>query len=502
MKQNQNRESGKRRGVNLASSRKAGGRNFLTSDTKIAEDERRRRWLAASGLNLLVAALLVGVLWDGGYFPSGKWTFSLLMLAAAALEVTLSGRGRYRLPVCFWPLAALAGLAAASVLWSVAPGDTWREIVVLAALLAAAFTAGSELRRPGVLELLAAWLAYCGAFAAGWGIITYLLRMAPYSGVADGVMRAGSTFGYANALSCFSLMALPVTGALLRGAPRRQRPLLTLAISLETAAVILTFARFGYIILPVVAAVFIVTGFRRGDAGTFAVAVAAGLAVAVVAALGESYDRPFAGLAAVIGLLTAGWLSQMAAGGGFGHRRTAKAATLAFGLPAALAVLAAASLRHLAWQRFVRGLGPGSLLPHRLQTFAGALAAIRQHLLFGSGLGTFAVSYQLYAEAGYSKFAHNLVLQFAVDLGLNGGILMAALLLLAALAAARRLVTDAGALPRAFAAAALVFIAYNLFDWEWYFPALAGWFVVAVAAASVPERDRKRHRGVRQGTGL
>ena len=459
----------------------------MTIDTNIAKDELRRRWLAASGLYLLLAALLVGVLWDGGYFPSGKWTFSLLMLAAGALEATLPGKGRYRLPACFWPLAALAALAAASVLWSVAPADTWREFVVLAGLLAAAFTAGSELRRPGIPELLAVWLAYCGAFVAGWGVITYFLRTAPYSSVADGVMRAGSTFGYANALSCFSLMALPVTGALLRGAPRRQRPLLTLAISLETAAVILTFARFGYVMLPVIAAVFIVTGFRRGDAGAFAAAVAAGLAVAVVAALGESYDRPFAGLTAAIVLLAAGWLFQMAADGSR-QRHAATAATLAFGLPAALAVLAADSLRRLAWQRFVRGLGPGSLLPHRMETFAGALAAIRHHILFGSGLGTFALSYQRYAEAGYSKFAHNVVLQFAADLGLGGGILMAALLLLAALAAVRRLATDAGALPRAFAAAALVFIAYNLFDWEWYFPALAGWFVVAVAAATVPGR--------------
>lgn len=460
-----------------------------------APEGRRRRRIAPAGLYLLMAGLLIGVLWDGGYSPGGKWTFSLLMIAAGVAELLTAGRRRVRLPAGFWLLGALTLLAAASLLWSVSPADSWRETAVLAGLLAAYFTAASQLRRRGAQELLAGWLAYSGVFASAWGVAAYIMRMEPYSGMADGVMRAGSTFGYANALSCFSLMALPVTGALLLLAPRRDRPLLSLAVSLEVAAVLLTYARFGYCLLLLIAAVLVVSGKKRGAAGEFALAFAAGLAAGVAAALGESAGRPLAGLAAVAALLAAAGLARaLMDREAFTARRFAAAAgPLAFALPALLAIIAASGLRRVAWQRFGAGLGPASLLPHRLEIFAGALAAFRQRPLAGSGIGTFAISYQRYAEAGFSRFAHNLVLQMAVEAGVAGAALMAAFLLLTA-AAATRLLAGAGALPRAFAAAALIFIAYNMFDWEWYFPALAGWFVVAVAAAAAPPGKEPRDR--------
>ena len=68
---------------------------------------------------------------------------------------------------------------------------------------------------------------------------------------------------------------------------------------------------------------------------------------------------------------------------------------------------------------------------------------------------------------------------------------MTALLVYVAALSAWRLVARADALARAFAISSIVFLAYNMFDWEWYVPALAGWFVVGVVCLE-SSNDSKR----------
>ncbi|MCL4310198.1 MAG: O-antigen ligase family protein [Actinomycetota bacterium] len=487
----------------------------MTSIMNVDNNQPRRGILDAAGLYLLLAALLTGLLLNGGYFPTAKVLLSLLFIAAAAVELlaALVGRKTLVLPAPFWILAVLTGLGGVSIIWSVSASDTVRESLALAGLLAAFLVAASQLRHPGTPGKLASWLAYSGAFVAAWGIVTYILRMAPYSGEVDGLLRAGSTLQYSNALSCFALMSLPVTGALHRQAAPGDRPLLALGITLETAAVLLTFARFGYFALLLVVVYLVVAGRRRSAGRAAGLAAGTGLAVAVAAALSEEAGLALVGLAAVVAILGAAWMAQSflepprtelcrdpRSSTAHGCRRDSRAVAgaFAFVLPAAMVVFADRSLRHIAWERFGAGLSPASLLPNRLDTFAGAVDAFRVRPLTGSGLGTFAITFQRYAIASYTRFAHNLVLQTAVDTGAIGAALMTAFLIWAAALALRRLLAGAEPLCLAFALTSLIFIAYNMFDWEWYSTALAGWFVVAVAVTAgktgdtlVPENLRR-----------
>ncbi len=453
-----------------------------------------------AGIYFLFAALLAGTLWRGGYFAAPKWTFAALLLLAGATELGASAALKeLRLPRSpgFWLFAAFCLFAGASLAWSASRADTIREAVLLAGLIAAMFTAQSQLRRSGAKALMAIafWLAYSSAFVCAWGIGTYIFRTAPYSGNVDGLLRAGSTFEYSNALSCFGLMSLPVTVTLHGLAARSDRPLLAIVIGLQVAAVLLSYARFGYAALFLLFIYFVITAWRKGTAGAIILSLAAGLTTAAGAAAAETAGRPQLGLMAVAlvsGAAWAGhrWLEQAS---GKRSRRLQRLATGAFVLGGAVAAAAlaqkSARLHAALVARFEGGFAPSRLLPHRLETFRGALDAFLVRPVAGSGLGTFAGVYQRYAIAAYSKFAHNLVLQAAVDTGLIGAISMALFLGYVVVLSARRLLADTGQLPRAFAVASLVFVAYNMFDWEWYIPALSGWFVVGLMCVEAPVRD-------------
>ncbi|MCL6105924.1 MAG: O-antigen ligase family protein [Actinobacteria bacterium] len=457
--------------------------------------------LRRAGLYLLFGALLLGTLLRGGYFPVPKWTFALLLLLAGAVEVAVVAAFKElslpRTPL-FWLLAAFSAFAAISGAWSAAPGETLRESVLLFGLLAAGYTVLSQLRcrRTETVDLIAAGVVYTTAFASAWGIVSFIIRMQPYSGYVDGFLRAGSTFEYSNALSCFGLMGLPVTFAMLKRSSPRDRPLFGLALGLETAAVLLSYARFGYVILFFLSLYFIVSAAKL-RAAVF-VSLAAGIAAAVAAAAAEESSLPTFGFFAVIAIFGCASVLQplLAARAERAARRRARlaegAAAVAVLIGAPLLILKTGRLRQIVTSRFGQGMEPSHLVPHRLDTYRGVLDAFRIHPLAGFGLGSFAGVYQRYAIASYTKFAHNLVLQTAVDTGIIGAALMSAWLALAvALSIWRLAAARAEPLARAFAISTLVFIAYNMFDWEWYVPALAGWFVVGLMVVATPDRPEK-----------
>ncbi len=453
-----------------------------------------------AGLYLLFAALLAGTLWRGGYFPAPKWTFAALLLIAGVTEIGMAAALKeLRLPRSpgFWLLAAFGIFAGASIVWSVSRADTAREATLLAGLLAAMFTAHSHIRRSPekTLKAIAFWLVYSSSFVCAWGIGAYIFRTAPYSVVVDGLLRAGSTFEYSNALSCFALMALPVTVTLHAIASPHDRPLLATTISLQVCAVLISYARFGIVVLFLLGIFFIIAGWRRGAAHTLTLSLAAGLGAAACAAAAEMARRPQLGLMATALVLGAAWAGHRFLESVSGKRRR-QIQPLATGAIALGGILAAAALAQKSARlhaalvaRFERGFAFSQLLPHRLDTYKGAADAFRVRPLAGSGLGTFAVVYQRYAIAAYTKFAHNLVLQAAVDTGLTGAVLMVLFLIYTAAFSGWRLLARGGRLPRAFAISSLIFVAYNMFDWEWYVPALAGWFTVVLMCLEAPVCD-------------
>ena len=452
----------------------------------------------------MFGALIAGTIWSGAYFPAPKWALLSLLLAAGVWELAGQARRRQlRLPrsPLLWLLMAATVLAASGVLWSVSPGVTLRESLLSLAYVAAAYvTVSGQVRDHGDRErtrsAVAAWAVYTASFVSVWGIVTYIYRIAPYTGPVDDIYRAGSTFEYSNALSCFGLMVLPLTAALWRRVSARERPLVVIAAALQVAAVCLSLSRFGAAALAVLALALMAAGWRDRMLVATLLALTGGLAAAAAALLTAEAGQQAAGLAAVILVFTVTYVTQWVYER-IGEREDAILRAARWLLPVTLVAAAGGGLAALKLnkrvsslisERFVEGFSFSRIFPHRLDTYAGAADAFRARPLAGSGLGTFAEVYQQYALARYTKFAHNLVLQAAVETGIVGAALMVLLLAYVLLLSLWRLVKSgegkggaALTLRRALALSLLPFIAYNLFDWEWYVPALTAWFVVLAA---------------------
>ncbi len=437
-------------------------------------------------LYLVFAALLLVSVWNGGYFPYSKWVFVFVAVAAGLRQLLLAavsgeavaGSRRPALPrsPALWLLVAFTLVAAAGLAWSVSPADTARETALLSAYVSVLFVISAQRAAAPreTMETALRWLAYVAAFVSAWGVVTYVLRTPPYVLLLDGLYRAGSTFEYSNALACFALMSLPPSLALLAAAPRRDRPLYVLAATLETAAVLLSFSRLGLVLLVLVYAWEFFTR-RRQVAQQLTLSRAASLVLAAAAVAAGDASLP-----GVVGVTATAAAAYLVAGR-LPLRRgwpfhVAAAATAALLLAAALA---SGRLRLALQTRVVEGFSPEKLLPHRLDTYRGALDTLADHPLLGSGLGTFARVYRDHALVSYTKFAHDLPLQVAVDTGLAGAALIVVFLLYIAVRAVAALAGSGWR--RAAAVSVLVFIVYNLVDWEWYVPALTAWFMVMTA---------------------
>ncbi|MHB0914668.1 MAG: O-antigen ligase family protein [Thermoleophilia bacterium] len=460
--------------------------------------------LRHGSLYILMAALLTGSLWRGAYFPtpaegfSGvyplftpRWMMVALLLLAGAWELAaLAAERRFRVfaSPLFWLFAAFAGFSGASYFWSSAPPVTARDSLLLLALAAVLVVArGQLLRFPGrAAARLSWWLVYTAAFVAAWGIVTYILRAAPYANEVDGIFRAGGTLEYSNALGCFALMGIPFAVALMEPDRREDRVLLGVAVMMLAAAAILSLSRSAMVLLLLVSLYLLVV--NRG--GIRFVLVLASLGFGVVLAslsmLVAEAGRGWTGMALpALVVPLAFYLLQYLLGAGSGKAlRIAYAAAVVMMASAAASVGASARARNIIAERFGEGFAWSRMLPHREDTWAGALEAFRERPLKGWGLGSFPQVYQEYSFTSYTKYAHNLVLQAAVDSGVIGAALMALFLLYVTALCLLRLARRADPTARAASVAGLVFICFNLFDWEWYVPVLAAWFMVVASLAA------------------
>lgn len=448
-----------------------------------------------AGLYILMGALLLGALWSGGYFPTPKWILAGLLLLAGLWEIAVNAflghKGVARSPA-IWCFAAFVILALASSFWTVASGQTAREAVLLTGYLCALFVARSQIARSGARGAIAMqhWLVYTAGFAAAWGIATFLLRIHPYLTFLDGLFRAASTFEYPNALGCFELMALPVTLALHQESSRKEKPLFATVAVFEIAAVILAFSRLGLVLLMAVLVYFLLTARRRSLFMESALITITGFLMAAAAlALGEAgYGKT--GLVAVAGLAMLSYLGQSRAGPLKGRsalkshflfpRASIPVAAAGGGAIATLIALSGRS-QLIIKERFGEGFSYSRLFPHRQKTWAAAYQAFSDRPLKGWGLGAFPEIFSRYQPVQFTKFAHNAVLQMAVDTGIFGAILFSLFLAYAVLLSLWRLLGKSDLMPRALAIGALAFIAYNMFDWEWYVPAITAWFMVILA---------------------
>ncbi len=457
-------------------------------------------WIKKSSFYLLFVVLLIAPLWRGGYFPEQKWYLAVGLLAAGAVELAVAiagGRWRAAWSPGFLLLALFAGYAVTTRAWSATPEITNRESMLMLGYLAVYFVVRAQLLRYGMsaLESIAAWFVYTASFTAGWGLIAFIWRWEPYTGLVDNVYRAGSTFEYSNALSCFCLMALPVTVAIMRQPGSRDRPELAAAVCLQAAAVIVSYARFGIIALALLSIYLVITGRRGGFMLSTAISLAASVPIAIVATMAAEANMPSIGTVVAMVILVAVWSIERGMDNPVFRRtlRIVAAMVAAAGLVIA-AVLAAASerMREIINIRFEEGMSLSSLLPHRLGTWQGTVDALKVRPVTGSGLGSFATVYSEHAIAVYTKYAHNLILQMAVDTGIIGAALLVLFLVYVAVLSLKWLIVKTNSVAGALAISCLIFIIYNMFDWEWYLPAITAWFVVAAACVEkIPDVDER-----------
>jgi O-antigen ligase len=261
---------------------------------------------------------------------------------------------------------------------------------------------------------------------------------------------------------------------------------------------LISYARFGFVALAAMSVYLALSGRRRGFLLSTIFSLAAAVPVAVAATMASESQQPFLGLAVgAIILAAAGLVERFMEVPAFSRAMgaiTVAAATLGL---TATAVLAGRSerMRAILSIRFSEGFSWSRLLPHRLDTWQGSIDSFRVRPVTGSGLGSFSQIFSEHAIAVYTKYAHNLILQTAVDTGVIGAALLLIFIGYIVALSGWRLIRKSQPLIRAFALAAIVFVAYNMFDWEWYVPALTAWFMVGAACLEGIGEDSKEETG-------
>lgn len=468
---------------------------------------------------------------------------ALAWLTAGSLRLRASARA-------WWGLGGLLGFAAWSALslvWSVAPAQTWVELnraLEYALAVALALAIGATDRR--ALE----------RFTHGWLLVATAVALYALGGKVAPALHVNGLFDldqtallsrlrapldYWNALSLLVVLAVPI--ALIRAAdagrpPRRRlEALLALALLLTVAG--LTYSRGGIVALLVVVVVLTFLGGRRlrplAVFALAAVATAPALAYAFSAAPLTHDGVSLAsrtGPGVVLALILVASLAALWFAGRrlIGYERGAvwgpareRAAWRAAGV--SLAALLLAGVLAMA----VSSRGVGGTISHQLDSFTAvkrdnvsdpnrllsvnsgnrwvwwkeAAGAFSARPLHGWGAGSFPVTHLLYRKQPLPVLQpHDTLLQMLAEDGLVGtllgfGALLA--LLAAALARTRRRGAAPPAAPEsdrmlaiACFAAGLAWLLHGFFDWDWDIPGVT---IPALALLGVAAADPYLARG-------
>jgi O-Antigen ligase len=481
----------------------------------------------------LAAALLVVVLYAA--FAHGAVagsTYARIEVALAAIAALAGAAWLWTGTLRFAaPRLALAGIAllalfaawnGLTVLWSVAPDQTWVELnralsYVLVLCLAVALGA-TDRRAP-------AWISY-GFIAIASVVTCYALGQKLLPGLhVDGIIHLNQTgafprlqepLGYWNALALFLVIGVPSTLALTvdESGSRGWRTAALVALSLMLVAIGLTYSRGGVIALLVALAVAMGLGGVRLRAlmwlGVAALAAIPSLILgltehSLTTARISLSSRESSGLvlsavllvsiAALI--LSARRLHALEARrpvGRAGARRITRTILASLGVLLVAGVLAVASssrgltgsASHL-WHGFTTTRVTSNYDPTRLLSadsenrwvwWKEAAGAFSDRPLLGWGAGSFPVVHLLYRQNRLSVTQpHSVPLQFLAETGLIGGLLAFLAFALLVAAASRRVISRPAGSQRLLAAALLAgtvgYLVHGLYDWDWNIPAVS-----------------------------
>ncbi len=418
-------------------------------------------------------------------------------------------------------LAAFAIWSGITMLWSVAPDQTWSEVNRVATyvlVLTLAIAIGSSHARG--LELIVLGFVLVALAVTAYALGQKLFPGLHVRGVFDlnqagPLPRLQEPLGYWNALALFIAMAVPPTLACAADTsrPRRLRVAALCAIALMAATIVFTYSRGGLLALGIALVVAIlISGDRLRVAMWLALAAVAGVPVVVFGLASPQLNTAGETLGSreVAGLILAGLvvLSLIALVVGArklmamesriritperlpGLRRLAVlgAVIAVAGVLMALAFSSrglTGTVSH-AWKTFTAtqsatGNDPQRLLSadsqNRWVWWKEAAGAFSDRPLGGWGSGSFSVVHLLYRRNDLSvQQPHSVPLQFLSETGIVGGILgLGALILLlrAGVAAVRRRPPGSGRLLAGAAlAGGLAYAIHSLYDWDWEIPAV------------------------------
>jgi O-Antigen ligase len=498
---------------------------------QIAATQPRRGTMLA--LALLAACAYAAFAHGAVRIPDESWLqIGLDVVALAAAAAWLSGRGGPRAGRYGWIGAALllafAAWSAITMLWSIAPDQSWLEAnraFAYAIAVVLALAVGAHVER-----IATGWLVVATAVA----LYALAGKVAPGAFAADEpIARLRAPLQYWNALALLCAMGLPVA---LRTATDRDRGDRVRVAALAAAYVLsltmgLTYSRGGFVALAV--ALIVMTalgGARLRGLATFAIAALAaapGLAVAFSlngltsndATLGQRiHDGRILGavlLLALGALLVAGWYALR-----FERRfrRTRRIRHIERWTWRALAALGAVVVlgggaylvadHSNVWHSFTRVKEDRVYDPARLvSTNSGnrwvwwkeAAGAFSDKPAGGWGAGSFELVHLRYrTEPLGVRQPHNVELQWLSETGIVGFVLaLGGLIALFAAAAQRVRMMSHGRerdLAVALLAAAAGWLVHGVVDWDWDIPGvtLAPLIFLGVLAARPnggPRRD-------------
>jgi O-Antigen ligase len=443
------------------------------------------------GLSLLAVLAGIGWLWNG----------------------TIGVRARPRALAGVGLLLAFAVWSAITLLWSVAPNQTWLELnrdLAYVLVLALAIGAGASHRRP--LEAIATGYLLVALVVTVYALGQKILPGLDISGLID--LNQTATFArlqapldYWNALALFVIFAVPIALVIAadRARPRRIRIGMLLAIELMLLVIGLTYSRGGLVALVLAVAVSVALGGAWPRSlmllGSAAVATVVPLWMALnvhsLSGSGVSLGAREAGggefflvLVVSLGALfyLGGKLVDREAGMKLGPERALRLRRMLFagvGAAVVIALIALAltgSISH-AVHSFTTPHATANVNNPNISFNSGnrwvwwkeAVGAWSDRPLGGWGAGSFQVLDLLYRTTGdlTVQDAHSVPLQWLAETGLVGGLLAIAgyvLLLRGGLDAVRRTTGPQRAFAAALLAGAVAYAVHAFYDWDWDMP--------------------------------
>jgi hypothetical protein len=369
------------------------------------------------------------------------------------------------------PASGLAGWALVDAVLHSRPGTAVPYLVLLAGILAV-FLGCSRLTA-AARELVLTGLVGCGVLIAllGWlGVALHLMR---WTWQGQDLWRASSTLTYPNATAVVLAMLALMVLALLTESPRSTSLVLGATVLLTGLAA--TLSRAGLLALLVGVLVLAVT---RGPVAVTRAARAPVLGAAV-AALGlvptmtAADPRPAPAAIALAAGLAVG------AGGATLRWNPAVVGGLVL-LAAIVGVQGRSALTAITGARLTADD------PERAASFSAALRVFGEHRLIGAGPSLPSLTWASRDGTRIYRYAHNEYLQVLAELGIVGGLLLAALLAGVLRRLGRR--CRSGGAVNAGALAAITALAVHAgFDFVWHIPAIPLLAAALVGLAS-PEK--------------